>query len=131
MKPIEIGGDIVGSVFEDEDFRFCILGNMRPEDLSASRSAQAESVWKRMEMALKAAGMEFTDVVRTWFFVDRILEWYGDFNAVRSRFFRGAESVCGRAARQHGRGDFKLGRAALIADVLAMRRSAAGWISGM
>jgi enamine deaminase RidA (YjgF/YER057c/UK114 family) len=121
VKPIEIGGEIVGNVFEDGDFRFCVLGDLRPEDLSASRPAQAESVWKRIEMALDAADMEFADVVRTWFFVDRILEWYTAFNAVRSRFFEDRNLFAGVLPASSGVGTSNSAGAALVADLLAMR----------
>jgi enamine deaminase RidA (YjgF/YER057c/UK114 family) len=32
--------------------------------------------------------MDFSHVVRTWLYLDRILEWYDDFNAVRTRFYK-------------------------------------------
>ena len=34
------------------------------------------------------AGMSFGNVMRTWFYLDRILEWYHEFNHVRTAFFR-------------------------------------------
>jgi enamine deaminase RidA (YjgF/YER057c/UK114 family) len=32
--------------------------------------------------------MNWANIVRTWFFLDRILDWYNDFNAVRTEFYR-------------------------------------------
>ncbi len=124
VAPVKIGGEIVGSVFEDEEFRFCILGNIRPEDISASRPAQAESVWKRIEMALENAGMDLRDVVRTWFFVDRILEWYPAFNAVRSRVFEERNLFAGVLPASSGVGTSNSAGAALVSDLLAMRPKA-------
>jgi enamine deaminase RidA (YjgF/YER057c/UK114 family) len=74
-----------------------------------------------MERALSLAGMEFTDVVRTWFFVDRILEWYGDFNAVRSRFFEDRHLFHRVLPASTGVGTSNSAGAALIADVLAVK----------
>ena len=121
MKPIEIDGQIAGSVFEDDDIRCCVLGNLRPADLDASRPDQMESVLQRMELALMAADMRLTDIVRTWFFIDRILDWYGEFNAVRSRFFRDRNLFAGVLPASTGVGTANSAGAALIADVLAMQ----------
>ena len=41
-----------------------------------------------MERALESFEMKFTDIVRTWLFNDRILEWYDEFNEVRTEFFK-------------------------------------------
>ena len=35
--------------------------------------------------------MTMKDVARTWFFLDEILSWYGDFNRVRNDFFARSE----------------------------------------
>jgi enamine deaminase RidA (YjgF/YER057c/UK114 family) len=121
VKPIEIDGQIAGSVFEDDDIRCCVLGNLRPADLDASRPDQTESVLQRMELALMAADMRLTDIVRTWFFIDRILDWYGGFNAVRSRFFRDRNLFAGVLPASTGVGTANSAGAALIADVLAMQ----------
>lgn len=59
-----------------------------PEDFSVSREEQARSVFRRMEKLLEPRGMDFGDVVRTWLYADRILEWYPALNAVRDEFFR-------------------------------------------
>jgi len=41
-----------------------------------------------MEKVLSAHGMNFRDnVIRTWFYCDRILDWYSEFNAARSAWF--------------------------------------------
>ncbi len=121
VTPIEIGGELVGGVYEDEKFRFCVIGNLLPEDFSAPRCAQAESVWRRIEMALAAAGMTLTDVVRTWFFVDHILEWYADFNAVRSRIFDARNLLTGVLPASTGVGIANSAGAALATDLLAIK----------
>jgi len=37
---------------------------------------------------LAAAGLEWSAVARTWFWLRDILRWYGDFNGVRNDFYR-------------------------------------------
>ena len=32
--------------------------------------------------------MDFSHVVRTWFYLDELLNWYGDFNTARTKFFQ-------------------------------------------
>jgi enamine deaminase RidA (YjgF/YER057c/UK114 family) len=35
---------------------------------------------------LRAEGMSYTQVIRTWIYIARLLDWYGDFNRVRTEF---------------------------------------------
>ncbi|MBK5293033.1 MAG: hypothetical protein JJE04_15350 [Acidobacteriia bacterium] len=121
VKRIEIDGQTAGGVFEDEDVRCCVLGDLRPRDLAAPRPVQAESVLQQMELALRAAEMDLTDIVRTWFFIDRILDWYGGFNVVRNRFFQDRNLFAGVLPASTGVGTANSAGAALIADVLAMK----------
>jgi enamine deaminase RidA (YjgF/YER057c/UK114 family) len=121
VRRIEIDGRVIGGVYEDDGVVYCVLGDIRPRDRSASRCEQALSVLDQLRKALEAAGMGIENIVRTWFFVDRILDWYGEFNAARSSVFDKwglfdrilpASTGIG-AANSHG--------AALVADAIAMR----------
>lgn len=87
-RPLRLDGRLVGSVFEDDAARYCVLGDMRPASAAASRAEQTRHTFELMEAGLDLAGMDFSQVVRTWFYLDDILEWYGEFNAVRNQFFR-------------------------------------------
>jgi enamine deaminase RidA (YjgF/YER057c/UK114 family) len=75
------------------------------------------------EKALAAAGMEFGDVVRTWFFLDSILEWYGDFNGTRDAFFRPRGVFDGLVPASTGMGGRNPAGAALEMGLLAVRPS--------
>lgn len=88
VEPVKVEDRIVGSVFEDEWVRYCRLGGLMPQDGSRSRPDQAREVLDLIETGARTVGMEFSDVVRTWFCNDNILEWYGEFNQVRDQFFR-------------------------------------------
>ena len=75
---LELDGRTIGSVFEDGSARYCRLGGLLPKDASRSRSEQAAEIFEQMETLLQANGMEFSHVLRTWFYNDSILEWYDD-----------------------------------------------------
>jgi len=81
-------GQPVGRTFNDGQARHCFLGNLLPSNLSASKSVQCRETFEKMERLLLEAGMEMTNVVRTWFFLDDILSWYEEFNDIRTGFFK-------------------------------------------
>ena len=87
LHPVLDGDRRVGCWYETDDARTCLLGDIRADDLSLSREEQAAEVFLKMERLLQQAEMEFTDTVRTWLYLNRLLEWYDEFNAVRNRFF--------------------------------------------
>jgi enamine deaminase RidA (YjgF/YER057c/UK114 family) len=86
--PVIHAGRIIGHTFEDDDAKYCLLGDIRPADTAAPREQQAGEVFQTIADALAGAGMDFTHVVRTWFYNLRILDWYDAFNRVRTAFFR-------------------------------------------
>ncbi|MBI4875148.1 MAG: translation initiation inhibitor [Acidobacteria bacterium] len=121
VSRLRLEGEVVGALFEDQDIRYCLLGNLRPPDIGAPRPDQARAVLERMERALETAGMGMTDVVRTWFFLDRILDWYGDFNSVRTAFFDERNLFAGVLPASTGVGAANAAGAALVADAVAMQ----------
>jgi enamine deaminase RidA (YjgF/YER057c/UK114 family) len=54
--------------------------------LAASAVEQAQLMFERAAAGLERHGFAYTDVVRTWIALRRILDWYADFNAVRTSF---------------------------------------------
>jgi len=50
-------------------------------------TAQAEGMWIAAVAALERHGLSLTDVPRTWITMARILDWYGEFNRVRTCLF--------------------------------------------
>lgn len=88
LTPIVQDGRVIGSFYEDADARYCLLGDIRPVDTDAPRGEQAMEVFDMIQGGLIKAGMEFHDVVRTWFYNDQILDWYAEFNRARSTFFQ-------------------------------------------
>jgi enamine deaminase RidA (YjgF/YER057c/UK114 family) len=87
LNPVTDGDRKVGHWYETDDARYCLLGDIRADDLTLPREQQAYAVFDKMERLLAQAGMEFADIARTWIYLKDLLEWYDDFNAVRTRFF--------------------------------------------
>ncbi len=61
----------------------------KPEDKGCV-THQCETVFSRSTEALARYGMTFKDVARTWFYSRRLLDWYGEFNRIRTKHFRAA-----------------------------------------
>ena len=121
VEPLELDGRIVGSVFEDDQARYCRLSGLAPADSAEPREQQARDVFEQMEATLRNAGMDFSDVLRTWFFNDAILSWYRDFNRVRDAFFRQQRAYDGILPASTGVGARNAFGAALIGGLLAVR----------
>ena len=49
-----------------------------------SRPDQTRRMIESAERALRAGGADYSHVVRTWFYLHDILDWYDDFNVARS-----------------------------------------------
>ena len=87
LNPIMDGDRLVGNWYDTDDARYCLLGDIRADDLTLGREEQAQAVFEKMEALLQQADMEFTDIARTWLYLNNLLEWYDEFNAVRTKFF--------------------------------------------
>lgn len=89
VKRVRLAGRVVGSVYEDDDARHCLLGGLLPTALELRPPAQMQQTFGNLEWALDMAGFTLADVVRTWFYNEDIVPWYGDFNRVRSAHYSG------------------------------------------
>jgi enamine deaminase RidA (YjgF/YER057c/UK114 family) len=87
VRPVMLGSRILGYQFEDGEAAWCYLGGLVPEGLNADGAGQTEEVMATILSCLTSVGMNFRDVVRTWYYLDGILDWYGDFNSARTAFF--------------------------------------------
>jgi enamine deaminase RidA (YjgF/YER057c/UK114 family) len=121
VQPVRIGGQLVGGVFEDDYATYCLLGGLGPRDAGDTNEQQAYTTFLRMEAALETAGMDFSHVVRTWLYIDGILDWYGAFNAARTRFFneRGIFELTVPAST--GIGVRNPAGTAIVSDLVAVR----------
>ena len=86
-------GRIVGSVYEDGAARYCLLGGIGPSKTALPRFVQAWQVFDNLGAALAEAGFGLMDVVRTWFYNEDLLDWYQDFNRVRTALYERPRSA--------------------------------------
>ena len=118
---VRIGGRVVGSVYEDGGARHCMLGGLMPSSLQLGPAAQAQQTFANLEWALDMAGFALGDVVRTWFYNDRIVSWYDDFNRVRSALYANAQWRTGSLPASTGIGARNQLGTALVVAAWAMR----------
>lgn len=50
-------------------------------------ASYTKEVFKELKEVLALGGFKFSDLARTWFYNDKILAWYDDFNKGRTEFF--------------------------------------------
>ncbi len=95
------GGDVVVTTVEDlvtgrarlwtgNGFRLLHLPAVRATTFAKNPAEQARQMFANARSGLEAHGFRYADVVRTWIYVARLLEWYGDLNRVRTAFYREA-----------------------------------------
>lgn len=87
IEPLMLNGVKIGYLYEDNYARYCRIGALCPEHSDIPRTEQAQEVFQKLEQVLRQSGMQPSDLVRTWLYLDRLLEWYDQFNRVRTEFF--------------------------------------------
>lgn len=87
LQRLVVAGRVVGSTYSDVDARHCLIGGIVAKDTEATPAVQTEEVFANLEQALEIAGFEIADLARTWFYNDKLLDWYGDFNRVRTSYY--------------------------------------------
>lgn len=88
VRTHRVAGRAVATVFEDKDARHCLLGGLGPDTPACGVAEQTRATLARLCATLGAGGFDLGDVARTWFYNHDILAWYGDFNRVRTAFYR-------------------------------------------
>ena len=113
-------GRPVASIFSDGYARHCILGDINPSSEAEPRLEQADEIFDLIDQQLSRARMEWKNVARTWLYLDRILEWYGDFNLVRKDAFDRFELYSHSMPSSTGIGASNLAGAAVTAGAWAV-----------
>jgi len=126
LFPLRQAGRNIGVVYEDDDARYCRLSGVIPLDLTGTREGQTRAVLEMLDWILTTNGFSFTDTVRTWFYLDQLLDWYKGFNEVRTDFFeeRGVFKQLVPASTGIGAGN--PWGAALACDLLAIQPKSSG-----
>jgi len=60
-------------------------GRVEGNGADNSRDAQADRMFLRADELLRSQKTSYQNVTRTWIYLSKILDWYNDFNSVRSR----------------------------------------------
>ena len=126
VRYLQREGRTVGALWEDEHAHHCWLGDITAADPSAPREAQARATFEAIEQVLAEVGMGFEHVVRTWLFIDRMLDWYGPFNAVRTEFFEQRGVFDRFLPASTGIGAANAAGRAVVAQVIALRPKGTG-----
>jgi enamine deaminase RidA (YjgF/YER057c/UK114 family) len=91
-------GEPVGRMAQDSQFQECFLaglsgleqdhgGALAPDD-DPQLAPQVRRTFVRCRDLLAAQGLTMHDVVRTWIYLPRLLDWYGEFNRARTSCFK-------------------------------------------
>ncbi|MGI6137548.1 MAG: Rid family hydrolase [Candidatus Hydrogenedentales bacterium] len=120
VTPLVAGERAVGVTYDIDGLRYCRLGGNTAVNLGASPKEQTEELFHNLEEALALANMDFTHVVRTWFYNKDMLQWYDSFNEVRTAFFQERGLFDRFVPASTGIGCRNGKDAALIAGVLAV-----------
>lgn len=123
--PVRSGGRTLGFVYENAVARYCRLCGLQPADRARSRTAQTRSVFEIAADLLARHQFRFREIVRAWIFLDSLLEWYEDFNAVRTEFFSKAGIIGRTIPASTGIGARNPLRAAITMDVFAVQPKSA------
>lgn len=93
VRTVEGPAGFRGRLLSGPGFRLLHLAGVRGIDeqgeLPSLVSAQAARMFLNAEAALLRHGFAYREVARTWIYLRRILDWYGEFNRVRNAFHQG------------------------------------------
>ncbi|MCT4601549.1 MAG: Rid family hydrolase [Marinifilum sp.] len=120
VQPIHQNGRLVGAAYEDEYAKYIRLAGVLPNDINASREKQTATLLENMNSILHQQGMSFKEVVRTWFYLDNILEWYDLFNVCRTHFFEEEKIFENLVPASTGIGSGNTFGAEIIGDLIAV-----------
>lgn len=98
VETVHLPGGVTARSLHAPGFRLVLFPGLSgvSADLGASGGErvaapeQASRMLARCSAALDAVGLSFLQVERTWIYMARILDWYGEFNRVRTEHFRKA-----------------------------------------
>lgn len=107
-----------------------VRGTLPNGKLPAGPAAQAQQMFTNVELGLRAHGMAYTDVARTWIYASRLLDWYGELNRVRNGIYvpagLGAKDGVAFPASTGIQG--RMGDEECLVDVLALKRHGAAGV---
>jgi enamine deaminase RidA (YjgF/YER057c/UK114 family) len=78
---------VVIRVWDDALATRCVINPILSARTQATPPEQAREVFEKLQAGLASAGMTMKDIARTWFYLDDLISWYGEFNRVRNDIF--------------------------------------------
>ncbi|MDZ7315814.1 MAG: Rid family hydrolase [candidate division KSB1 bacterium] len=84
---IRYDGRAVGRKWRRSGAEFLMLQNIYGNPQIADRYHQACDMFDQAQAVLQSEGLSFKNVLRTWIYLSKILEWYGEFNRARNARF--------------------------------------------
>jgi enamine deaminase RidA (YjgF/YER057c/UK114 family) len=121
VQRIQIGRHSFGSIFEEDGARHCQLGGLGPKTSAFARGDQTKQTLEQLEEALAQGGFSLADTIRTWFYLDRILSWYDEFNRARTEVYKNLKFRTGSLPASTGIGARNCFGAALTVAARAMQ----------
>ncbi|PIR73610.1 MAG: hypothetical protein COU40_01785 [Candidatus Moranbacteria bacterium CG10_big_fil_rev_8_21_14_0_10_35_21] len=89
-KTVFFGGESIGRILETADFKEIFLvgisGSQKRKGLALGE--QAEHAFFEIKNILSSNGYKMNNVIRTWIYMPKILDWYAEFNKARSKCFQ-------------------------------------------
>jgi enamine deaminase RidA (YjgF/YER057c/UK114 family) len=87
LSRIISGDSLAGSYYSTDEAGFLFLGNLSsPRELSPPE--QTAGLLNTIKQILREKEMDLKNIIRTWFYLDSILDWYNEFNDVRTSFYK-------------------------------------------
>ncbi len=120
-RPVYDGARHIGTLHESAEATVCFFEELVPADSRAFREEQTLSIFETIERVLHAEGMEFGHLTRTWFYLDKILDWYELFNQTRTPFLKARGAFEGLMPASTGIGIANRFGAAVVAGALAIK----------
>ena len=121
VNPVTDNEKIIGNYYEDEYATYAYLGDITSGTPDLADDLQSQLVFNKLESYLGICDLKMTDLVRTWFYNRDILAWYGDFNKVRTAFYKEHKIFENLLPSSTGIDGKNPGNGALIAGAIAIR----------
>lgn len=98
MSPVTWNREVIGRKIETPFFKEMFLSQLSADGLdqinepashpTKSPSYQAMNLFRKLFAILKAEDYEPQELLRTWIYLPKILNWYGSFNEARTNVFK-------------------------------------------
>jgi len=90
LHSVQKNEQICGARYQGNEAEYLMLADIArllPESAHSDRLTEAYEAIDLADEVLHDEQWSFKDVRRTWFYLDDILDWYGDFNKARNRIY--------------------------------------------